>query len=75
MVDFVCLSHGLVVELDGQPHEDDWSDYDSRRTEYLEHREYRVVRFENNEVLHYLNDVITDIEQALHTQKVPRLRG
>ena len=36
IVDFVCLSHKLIVELDGAGHlEPDQADYDQGRTAYL----------------------------------------
>lgn len=44
VVDFVCLSHKLVIELDGGQHVQQL-DYDNQRTEYLEHFGFRVLRF------------------------------
>ena len=34
VVDFVCLSHKLVIELDGGQHAEQL-DYDNQRTEYI----------------------------------------
>ena len=44
VVDFVCLSHKLVIELDGGQHAE-ILDYDNKRTEYLNHFGFKVVRF------------------------------
>ena len=49
VVDFVCLSHQLVIELDGGQHAEQL-DYDNKRTEYLEHFGFRVLRFWNTDV-------------------------
>ncbi len=59
MVDFVCLRHKYVVELDGSQHVD--SPYDTARTRWLEGRGYTVVRFWNNEVLGNLDAVVETI--------------
>jgi very-short-patch-repair endonuclease len=49
VVDFVCLSHKLVIELDGGQHMEQL-DYDNQRTEYLEHFGFKVLRFWNTDV-------------------------
>ena len=48
VVDFVCRELMLAVELDGSQHAE--STYDERRTAYLNHRGYSVLRFWNDEV-------------------------
>ena len=51
IVDFVCHSHKLIIELDGSQHgEESAAAYDEERTGYLNSRGYRVVRFWNWEV-------------------------
>lgn len=50
IVDFVCLSARLVIEVDGGQHADDVA-WDTARTRWLESQGYRVIRFWNNEVL------------------------
>ena len=50
VLDFVCLEVGLVIEVDGGQHGEQQS-YDQDRTEWLQQRGYRVLRFWNNEVL------------------------
>ena len=50
VVDFVCRELMLVVELDGSQHADDeQTEYDERRTAYLNARGYSVLRFWNDE--------------------------
>jgi very-short-patch-repair endonuclease len=48
IVDFVCLSEKLIVELDGGQHAEQIT-ADSERTAWLEGRGYRVLRFWNND--------------------------
>ncbi len=49
VVDFVCLEHRLVIELDGGQHADNLND--PAREAFLRHEGYRVLRFWNNEAL------------------------
>ena len=51
VVDFVCFSHKLVVELDGPQHlEDEARQRDKGRTFWLESQGFRVIRFRNHEL-------------------------
>lgn len=59
IVDFVCLSHRLFVELDGGQHTAQ-AEYDTARTEWLERQGFRVLRFWNHDVLADW-DVIADV--------------
>lgn len=51
-MDFLCLKAKLVVELDGGQHYTQLglTDYDKRRSEYLENQGLKVLRFTNLEV-------------------------
>lgn len=60
IVDFVCMEHRLVVELDGGQHAEQ-IEYDNKRTEFLNSQGYRVVRFWNNEVLQQTEVVLDKI--------------
>src|SRR6267378_7405510 len=51
VADFVCLSARLVIEIDGDTHDEDTRIKDAKRTEDLEAAGYRVIRFWNNYVL------------------------
>ncbi|MET0049056.1 MAG: endonuclease domain-containing protein [Sedimenticola sp.] len=64
IVDFVCLSEKLIIELDGGQHTEQM-DYDEKRTAFLESKGYSVVRFWNNEVLNQLAEVIEEIARQL----------
>ena len=57
IVDFCNEHKKLIVEIDGSQHQQSIA-YDRRRTEFLELRGYRVVRFNNLEVLTNVEDVI-----------------
>jgi very-short-patch-repair endonuclease len=64
IVDFVCLSARLVIEVDGGQH-DRRRAYDERRTRYLEARGFRVLRFWNNDVLANTDGVVEQIMRTL----------
>ena len=66
IADYVCLSHNLVVEIDGQYHfYGNQPIKDDERTAILQSRGYKVVRFTNEEVLHSTESVINIIRQSL----------
>jgi very-short-patch-repair endonuclease len=50
VVDFVCFSHRLVIEVDGGQHASPDA-HELRRTKHLERSGFRILRFWNNEVL------------------------
>ena len=64
IVDFVCLSMRLVIEVDGPSHELT-IDADARRTHWLEGQGFRVMRFSNDQVGHELVGVVQAIAEAL----------
>ncbi|WP_375598624.1 endonuclease domain-containing protein [Devosia sp. Naph2] len=52
VVDFVCKSRKLIVEIDGDTHYSDTGvAHDAQRTAYLAGRGYRVLRFTNADVM------------------------
>jgi very-short-patch-repair endonuclease len=57
IVDFCNERTNLIVEIDGSQHQKT-IEYDHRRTEFLELRGYRVVRFTNLDVLMNVEGVI-----------------
>ncbi len=66
IVDFVCLHHKLVIEIDGQYHlEANQIVKDKSRTEDLQALGYHIIRFSNEEVIANSNAVIKKIKQAL----------
>ena len=65
IVDFCSTKKKLVIELDGSQHMDQ-AEYDILRTEFLESRGYKVLRFWNNDVLTQTNGVLRAINLALN---------
>ena len=64
ITDFYIPSGWLVIEIDGDVH-DLQPEEDQRRTQALKAEGLRVIRFDNNAVLHDLPSVITRIIDAL----------
>lgn len=63
IVDFVCLTHKLIVELDGAGHlEPDQADYDNGHTAYLQELGYRILRFSNEQALNFPRRVLATIK-------------
>ena len=66
IVDFVCLHHKLVIEIDGQYHlEANQIVKDKSRTEDLQASGYHIIRFSNEEVIADPKAVTKKIKQAL----------
>ncbi|UJB71416.1 endonuclease domain-containing protein [Acaryochloris sp. 'Moss Beach'] len=77
IVDFYCPQCRLVIELDGDIHNQQ-VEYDQARTEQLNQLGYRVIRFHNSDVMHHLDHVLQQIryasEQSIDRQsKSPRM--
>ena len=70
IVDFVCLSKRLVIEVDGKIHENQQEE-DVARTSVLDSLGYTVLRFKNEEVIGDLNNVLKTITKHLKSPKVP----
>lgn len=64
IADFVCIESKLIVEVDGGQHADQ-APYDEDRTQWLEAKGYRVLRFWNNDVLGNMEGVLARILEAL----------
>jgi very-short-patch-repair endonuclease len=56
IVDFICIEKKLIIEVDGGQHDDN-KFYDSKRDKWLENKGFTVLRFWNNEVLTYIENV------------------
>ncbi|MBA4317729.1 MAG: hypothetical protein C0412_04950, partial [Flavobacterium sp.] len=66
IVDFVCLSGKLVVEVDGDYHfTEEQIQLDNERTVVLNELGYKVIRFTNNDVLTNIHSVLNIIQQEL----------
>ena len=58
IVDFVCRSKKIVIEVDGGQHNEESNiKSDKIRTEYLNSKGYKVIRFWNNEIEQNLEGV------------------
>jgi very-short-patch-repair endonuclease len=66
VVDFACIKHRLVIEIDGGQHSDNAADI--RRTALLESQGWKVIRFWNNDVLGTTDGVIQAILRALNAE-------
>jgi very-short-patch-repair endonuclease len=65
ILDFFCVGRRLVIEIDGSGHANpDQQAYDQARTEWLEQRGLRVIRFTNLEVDTTLTGVLAAIAEA-----------
>jgi very-short-patch-repair endonuclease len=69
IVDFVCMEARLVVEIDGDTHED--ATADARRTAALERLGYKVVRFWNSYVYDHENAIGDMILEAVKDSMLP----
>jgi leucyl-tRNA synthetase len=64
IVDFVCLEKKLVVEVDGDIH-DFQKESDQERTNFLEQKGFKVIRFKNEKVIGNGVLVVAEINEAL----------
>ena len=65
VVDFVCLRQRLVIEIDGDTHDDAQRELDRTRTRYLNKLGFRVIRFWNDDVYNFTSDVESTIAYEL----------
>ncbi len=63
IVDFYCAKEKLIIELDGDVHNNEMvQERDREKTQYLEELGYTVIRFENNRVFDNLASVFMEIK-------------
>ncbi len=66
VADFACLTHRLIVELDGSQHaRDEAVARDAERSAYLAERGFRVLRFWNGQIFTEIDQVLDTILAAL----------
>ena len=72
VADFIYRDRRLVVEVDGATHttEDELTN-DNRRTSFLKSKGYDVIRFQNDEALIGMDEVLILILQALRDGPCP----
>ena len=65
IADFYCGELRLIIEIDGGIHEKQ-ADYDRTRKEILEiQKNYKVIRFKNEEVLNDINKVMFNLKSVI----------
>ncbi len=62
IVDFYCAEKHLVIEIDGDVHSQQ-IEYDLTRSDWLQSLGYTVLRYQNQQILHQLDEVAGDIIQ------------
>ena len=65
IVDFVCLEKRLIIEIDGGHHNE--NNHDKKRTDYLENKGFKLLRFWNNDILNNIQVCLDCIYMELHT--------
>ena len=64
IADFYCHECKLIIEIDGAIHENQ-KEHDEMRTYVLNNLGYKVVRFQNDEVLNDIKGVIKKLKECL----------
>jgi 16S rRNA processing protein RimM len=65
VADFFCEDLNLIIELDGGQHA---PEIDQERTNFLEEKGYKLIRFWNNDVLANIEGVLTMIKEQVTSQ-------
>jgi very-short-patch-repair endonuclease len=68
IVDFYCHELGLVLEIDGDTHAQK-QEYDTMRTQLLNHFGLEVIRYTNDDVFTKLDSVSQDLVQKIEQRK------
>ena len=69
--DFVCLEKKLIIEIDGEYHDDEEQKlFDERRENWLKEEGFTMIRFTNYTVNNALNSVLKDIEEVLLNKEI-----
>lgn len=67
IVDFICLEKKLIIEVDGAVHNDLVQiEHDKQRSEWLESKGFKIIRFTNKQVLLDLFNTIEKIRKELN---------
>ncbi len=72
VADFFCYQAMLVVEIDGQVHnEESQAERDIERAQILNRHKIRVIRFTNNQIENHIDYVLNEIKNILQEQCNP----
>jgi leucyl-tRNA synthetase len=73
IVDFVCLSKKIIIEVDGEIHQFQKEADEQRALKLAEKLGYVILRFSNEEVLKNIDSVIDEIKNSLsHPEPFPK---
>lgn len=66
IADFACLSQRIIVEIDGEYHQEkDQNEDDAMRDRILEKHGYKTLRYTNDMVLNNIDFVLDDIRKHI----------
>lgn len=69
IVDFLCLKHHLIIEIDGGQHADgEQASRDTIRDAYLKNKGFRVTRFWNSNVDENIEGIVETIVDQLKSK-------
>ena len=75
IVDFVCLSARLIIEIDGDTHGESRAALDAQRTAYFEKLGFRVLRFWNHQMVEELasamETIFNELQRGVHPSPRP----
>ena len=75
IIDFYIPKIKLAIEIDGSGHNTkEGKDYDKMRTEYLESKDIKVLRFWNSEIEKDLENVLEKIKKEINRKSKPPLQ-
>lgn len=67
IVDFYCPAKKLVVEIDGDTHSTDVGIKSEKiRTEYIESLGYKILRYQNSDVINNVEGIFEDFNSKLN---------
>jgi 5-methyltetrahydrofolate--homocysteine methyltransferase len=70
ITDFICLSENLIIEVDGGIHQlPENQESDEIRTDWLRNQGFRVIRFNNEEIVNEIDKVINKILNTVKENK------
>ena len=64
ILDFLCSSHKLIIEIDGEYHNFQ-KEHDKERDEYFEAKGYKILRIKNEKVMNDIDKVLGRIKSVL----------
>lgn len=73
IVDFYLASDKLIIEMDGEVHQNENAmEYDEKRTAYLNREGFTVIRFENKMIFDNLPSVLMEIRENFKDNKTKK---